>query len=247
MIQSKEILDIYRKFWADYNRSYGTEGFNVSDLPEELRECLDKYHKLHPKSCTPAVIRELYVEYLKAIEPDFVADDRCSPTIDLICQRVARSADFNAQSHTYSLEKGIVLLGGIGSGKTLLMRGLVKLYGFFDYSLTMLPTYRLTEVFQKDGVKVYGSFLNSDLKDVRPTTDNLILDDMGAETVVSHFGQVTNVVAEVLLRRYDEAQITFGTSNLDQKSLRNYYGERVWSRMKSMFNFIELKGDDRRK
>lgn len=241
MIQTKEILDIYRKFRAEYYY-FGNIRDKVTELPTELRECLDKDHKLHPKSCTPAVIRELYVEYLKAIEPDFVADDRCSPTIDLICQRVARSADFNQQSHTYSLEKGIMLLGGIGSGKTLLMRGLVKLYGFFDYYLTILPTYRLTEVFQKDGVKVYGRFLNYDI-----TTDNLILDDMGAETVVSHFGQVTNVVSEVLLRRYDEAQITFGTSNLDQKSLRSYYGERVWSRMRSMFNFIELKGDDRRK
>lgn len=246
MITDRNILNVYTEFrqrvnlWGDYKG-------NLAELPDELREILAETNHLLPLHCSASVIRELYIERLKTIQPRFVVDDYCSPVIELISQRIAKSGEFEAQSPTYGLDKGIILLGGIGSGKTLLMHGLIKLCHFFEIELHIIPTYKITEEYAKNGYQVFGSTFYNNSKHLSLTQDPLILDDMGAEAVSTHYGQVTNVVTELLLRRYDEAGLTFGTSNLDQKTLRQFYGERVWSRMRSMFNFIELKGDDRRK
>lgn len=244
MITDRAILDAYYKFQSTY--WHHNREARRAELPEELRMVLDANDKLQPGKCSPSVIRDLYIERLKAIEPCFTVDEFCSPAIDLISQRIAKSGEFETLSPSYGLSKGIILLGGIGSGKTLLMHGLTEVCRFFEIVLHIVPTYTITEDFSKNGYQVFNTFYYK-AKDLKLTRDMIILDDMGAEAVSTHYGQVTNVIAELLLRRYDEAGITFGTSNLDQKTLRKFYGDRVWSRMKSMFNFIELKGDDRRK
>jgi DNA replication protein DnaC len=185
---------------------------------------------------------------LEAIQPAFTLDEFSTPAVNLISCRVAKSDDFEKLSPTYDNDKGIMLLGPIGSGKTLLMQGLIEVARYFDPMSTfrILPTYALTEEFARNGVDVYSRFRVGS-SEVNPSVDGLVLDDMGAEAIMNHYGQPTNVIAELILRRYDQRAQTFGTSNLDQKTLRRFYGERVWSRLKSMVNFIELKGHDRRK
>ena len=204
--------------------------------------------RLLPRQCSVDVIRQLYLERLEAIQPAFTLDEFSTPAVNLISCRVAKSDDFEKLSPTYDNDKGITLLGPIGSGKTLLMQGLIEVARYFDPMSTfrILPTYALTEEFARNGVDVY-SRCRVGSSEVNPSVDGLVLDDMGAEAIMNHYGQPTNVIAELILRRYDQRAQTFGTSNLDQKTLRRFYGERVWSRMKSMFNFMEIKGNDRRK
>ncbi len=236
MITSRETLNM--AFALRYSR-----GCSDDDIPEEVKTILTSGEKLAPKHCSTEVIEELFIERVKMFEPRFTVDENCAPVLRLMAQRIARSDEFTAQ---YGLNKGIMLLGGIGSGKTVLMRGMVDILMVFDIKVHLLPTYVLTENYGRDGVNAFGR-INHANNDVYPGAGIIVLDDLGAEGIASHYGQPINVVAEVLLRRYDNHALTFGTSNLDQKSIRRFYGERVWSRMKEMFNFIELKGEDRRK
>lgn len=243
MIQDRDTLNQIYNLRNSWNREYSA---NLQDASDEIKDFIKSNEKLTPRHCTPELIESLYIDRLRAREPKFTLDDNCTPVVKLIAKRIARSGDFEGQSPHYGLDKGIMLLGGIGVGKTLLMRSMADVLWMFEIRIHIVPTYELTEDYSRIGVDAYYKvYYNS--TDIRVTTDLIIFDDFGAEATQSHYGQITNVMAEVMLRRYDNNVLTFGTSNLDQKSLRKFYGERVWSRMKSMFNFIELKGEDRRR
>jgi DNA replication protein DnaC len=58
-------------------------------------------------------------------------------------------------------------------------------------------------------------------------------------------------MAEILLNRYDNPQTpwhyTHITTNLTAAEIEQYYGTRVKSRMREMFNMITLDGEDRRR
>jgi hypothetical protein len=63
------------------------------------------------------------------------------------------------------------------------------------------------------------------------------------------FGNLKSPMIELLCERYDNGAWTHGTSNftLETLSSENQYGKMTGDRIKSMFNFMELKGDSRRK
>ena len=67
-------------------------------------------------------------------------------------------------------------------------------------------------------------------------------DDLGAEKQIKHFGNDCNVMAEILISRHkqfiENNSITHITTNLSASELENYYGNRVRSRLRSMFNLI---------
>ncbi len=68
-------------------------------------------------------------------------------------------------------------------------------------------------------------------------------DDLGTETSLKYYGnEATNVMAEILLSRYDlfvsKGMITHITTNLSAYEIESAYGSRTRSRMRSMFNLI---------
>jgi len=236
MITDKKTLDEIFKLRSTFQNDYSRK-LAIAEFPEAVQRIINSGEKLTPGHCTPEALEELYISRLAVIEPRFMLDEDCAPVIRLIADRLTGGV---------TAKRGLMLLGGIGSGKTLLMRGMVDVLWCFNIEARLVPTYVLTENYGRDGMSALGRFQYSG-HEIYPGSTTIILDDLGAEDIVSHYGQPINVVAEVLLRRYDNRALTFGTSNLDQRTIRKFYGERVWSRMKEMFNFIELKGEDRRK
>ena len=69
-------------------------------------------------------------------------------------------------------------------------------------------------------------------------------DDLGTENNLKYFGNECNVMAEVLLSRYDlfisRQLITHITTNLSAPEIEAVYGNRVRSRMREMFNLINF-------
>ena len=70
-------------------------------------------------------------------------------------------------------------------------------------------------------------------------------DDLGAEKQIKHFGNDCNVMAEILMSRYEQFiennTVTHITTNLSASELENYYGNRVRSRLRNMFNLIAFE------
>lgn len=139
----------------------------------------------------------------------------------------------NCREHNIDLNKGILLIGPIGCGKTSFMT-LLRHFLYRPYLYPVKPTREIATEFQQDGYAVIQKYAKM------PT--HLCLDDLGAEQSVKHFGNNCNTIGEILLDRYEllmqEGILTHATTNLDANQLEAIYGNRVRSRLRGMFNVV---------
>ncbi|MDG5492911.1 ATPase [Psychroserpens sp. SPM9] len=128
--------------------------------------------------------------------------------------------------------KGILLSGPVGCGKTSLMK-LLRHIVPHQKSYELIPARNITFAFNNIGYKTIQEYGNSNF---------YCFDDLGVETTGRHFGKDCNVMGEILLSRYDlflQRKIrTHATTNLNAQELEERYGSRVRSRMRQLFNLI---------
>lgn len=147
------------------------------------------------------------------------------------------------------LNKGILLSGPVGCGKTSMMH-LIKpfLYAKFDYKIA--TTRRISFEFAKHGFEAFRPYTEKSSQQLRLA--GYCFDDLGAEQQIKHFGNDCNVMAEILITRYEHFvennSITHITTNLSASELENCYGNRLRSRLRQMFNLIafDVKSKDKR-
>lgn len=128
--------------------------------------------------------------------------------------------------------KGLLLSGPVGCGKTSLMKLLRHIVSHHK-SYEVIPARKITFAFNNIGYKVIEDYGNQGF---------YCFDDLGVETTGRHFGKDCNVMGEILLSRYDlflkNKTRTHATTNLNAQELENRYGNRVRSRMRQLFNLI---------
>ena len=138
----------------------------------------------------------------------------------------------SCRANGISLNKGILLNGPIGCGKTSLMI-LVNYLIPFRKRYQVKPARTLSYEFIKKGHEVITEHSISKI---------YCFDDLGVERYLKYFGNECNVLGEVLLSRYDlwreKKVITHAITNLNAQELEDYYGNRVRSRMRELFNLI---------
>jgi DNA replication protein DnaC len=143
------------------------------------------------------------------------------------------------------INKGILLSGPVGCGKTSLMKLLRHLVPA-QRPYEMIPCRNVTFSFNHLGYKTIEDYGNSKY---------FCFDDLGVEPLGRFYGKDLNVMGEVLLSRYELFLETNGklkthaTTNLNAEELEDKYGNRVRSRMRELFNLIafEQKTCDKRK
>ena len=137
--------------------------------------------------------------------------------------------------------KGLLLSGPVGCGKTSLMKLLLHLAPH-KTSYEIIPTRNIVFNFNAKGYDVLEKYNQN---------QNYCFDDLGVEPTGSHYAKECNVMGEILLSRYDlfinnslvverSRSITHITTNLNAQEIEKRYGNRVRSRMRAMFNLISF-------
>ena len=141
------------------------------------------------------------------------------------------------------INKGLLLSGPVGCGKTSLMR-LLKYLASHRRPYEVVPTRNIVFGFNHIGYKTIEDYGN---------TQFFCFDDLGVEPIGRHYGKDCNVMGEILLSRHDlfleRKTKTHATTNLNAAELEERYGNRVRSRMRQMFNLIsfDAKSIDKRR
>lgn len=144
-----------------------------------------------------------------------------------------------AEKHNIDLNKGILLSGPIGCGKTALMT-LMKLVPPPERNYMVKPCREVSYEFIQEGYEVIYRYSKLSFRSDGPRI--YCFDDLGVEQSLKYFGNECNVMGEILLSRYDlfisSGMITHITTNLSATEIESMYGNRLRSRMREMFNLL---------
>jgi DNA replication protein DnaC len=131
--------------------------------------------------------------------------------------------------------KGILLLGDIGCGKTFLMQTL------FD----MIEKLMSKVILQVHAKNIHTEIEAKGIEYFRKRP--LFVDDIGKEEKeVKVYGSVHKPFEDLIAFRYANKGVTFGTGNFNMKTYEEMYFRHLTDRMKQLFNVMILPGTSRR-
>ncbi len=149
----------------------------------------------------------------------------------------------NASLLNISFKKGLLLTGPIGCGKTSVMNLMRYITAAFNHHI-MLSCRTVSFEFIQEGYSVIQKYSDHSFRHVNQDWEpkTYCFDDLGAENSLKYFGNDCNVMAEILLSRYDQfishGMLTHLTTNLNSTELESIFGNRVRSRLREMCNLI---------
>ncbi|MBL4703474.1 MAG: hypothetical protein JKY54_03075 [Flavobacteriales bacterium] len=150
-----------------------------------------------------------------------------------------------------SFDKGLLIIGGYGNGKTSTMKAFEAV---LKNSNVTFKGYSANEL-----VSMYEACENpSDKKQFKKDTElgTRYIDDVLTERMASNYGK-SNIIKDIIEERYNKNKRTYisinpkeGFSGSTEKAIEHLgekYGARVYDRVFDMFNVIEFKGKSFRK
>jgi DNA replication protein DnaC len=186
-----------------------------------------------------------------SFDVDFKIDANNKEVMTNLSQYFTGNPEFENKTKKWSLKKGILLFGQVGTGKTTIMR-------FFKDTPTayikLISCRAIADEYSLHGLEeieqyCYNAPFGLYNRAFQGNAYSYCFDDLGTETIASHYGETRNVMADIILNRYDNSlpfNTTFITTNLSADQIKDLYGLRVFDRMKEMFNLITLKSESRR-
>ena len=189
------------------------------------------------------------------LQPKYIFTEEISRILrTLLLYFSGQKEDANDKNNPYaklmSLNKGILLVGGVGVGKSLIF-DIFKIYttqvlknnGFQCHS-----AHSIIDILNIEGKVYYNLFKENRLDEntIKPIT--CYIDDIASKNeIVKHFGTEYNAIQELISIRYEvfvrHKKLTHLSTNIFPKQLKEIYGSRIIDRMREMFNIIELKGE----
>lgn len=193
-----------------------------------------------------------FIGFIQKYFPEYKIDPKNEQQISQVSAWAERAENFHEMGDRFHLNKSMLFLGPVGTGKTDLMRLLKKYFqeycrSFLNFSVH--TTWKYASEFEKDGYKAFDGHEKNNR-----CYDELCLID-GRQTqplreYVSHFGNKLLIGEEIIMLRYEAFKhfgyMTHFTTNADYKQLRDVYGERAFDRLIEMCNFIVFQGESRR-
>lgn len=177
---------------------------------------------------------ELYGEHFKILEVDY----------PVIYKLIAYFLKDESTCFQYNLDlsKGILLAGPVGCGKTSLMN-IMKHLTMIENKFSVKPCRDISFEFINEGYEIIHRYSRDlSLKGGQRLPVRYCFDDLGVENSLKYYGNECNVMAEILLNRYDlfisKKIPTHITTNLSATEIEKHYGIRVRSRLRQLCNLI---------
>lgn len=166
---------------------------------------------------------------------DLILNQYNKKFITTICYFLSKDNRFETELE-YSFSKGLLIRGICGIGKTYLLKCVS------DNELNPIDIFSMIHI--TDEIRKNGEFKIKARKII-------YLDDVGAEEpTVNHYGSKISFFEDFILRYYVHNKSFYNlivSTNNNPNELEAKYGFRVRSRMREMFNVIDVQGDDMRK
>jgi len=180
----------------------------------------------------------------KSLEPTFEVNDINKNILKELLMYFSGSDSFNG-----SLKKGIMLVGDIGTGKSLLFK-IFKRYTSEILRVNSFQYFSTQEI--TDNVNISGVDYLQAFNDNFGNPITCYIDDIASKNeVIKHYGTEVNTIEQLLSIRYNVftryRKLTHTTSNKYPSELTNVYEKRIIDRMVEMFNILELPGKSFRK
>ncbi len=142
-------------------------------------------------------------------------------------------------------KRGLLVSGPVGCGKTSLLNLLNNFFPL-SYQYPVLSSREVVFRFIREGYSVIHTYGMGCYRFAsgKHSPKTVCFDDLGVEQSIKYYGNDCNVMAEILLSRYDQfvksGMLTHVTTNLSATELEELYGNRLRSRMREMFNLVSF-------
>ena len=144
---------------------------------------------------------------------EFKVDTKNKEVVTVLSKYFTGCPEFE-KTKGHSFKKGLLLFGQVGTGKTTIMRlfkdtplAYIKLIScrsvadeYTLYGLEQLQNYYVNPYLSASNFSRFGH-----------RNYSYCFDDLGTETIASHFGETRNVMADVILNRYDNSLPFYST------------------------------------
>lgn len=130
----------------------------------------------------------------------------------------------------------LVFCGNVGTGKTMLTHALIQSLGFGSY-LRAIDISRLVRDCYSTKESEY------DLIDKLSSCPLLVIDEVGVQQGTANESML---ITDLIDRRYGELNPTIICSNLNEKQLSEFFGERAWDRLMQNGAIIPITGKSKR-
>ena len=183
--------------------------------------------------------RIAFVKCCRSILPKW--KDKHPELTDQIVRYALQLDSFNGDT-----DKGLILMGATGVGKTVYLKSLSLFMGYAQkFKFKIYTGFEMERIYQSEGEGLFS--LESAMK-----SNMFAIDDIGEEhSTIKRYGTEINVGVDALTQRHqlytNKGYLTFATTNLNAEMIGKKYGKRIESRIYEMFNFIGVKGEDLRK
>lgn len=159
---------------------------------------------------------------------------------------------FTGTSNKLAGNRGILMMGGVGNGKTTIMEAFSKnkIACFKKIEAAEMVHYVKMKGAESWKIFLSGSYSPGLKENFHQRYCGWLIDDLGTEEVINDFGNRLDIIANIVFaiekdrRKY--AGMFHFTTNLGAKELQERYGARITSRLGELCNQVVLPGDDRR-
>jgi len=149
-------------------------------------------------------------------------------------------------------KKGICLVGGLGVGKSAMMKVFHKLFRNSNSRFRWVSGYELKDLSEMLTIQQIKEMYGYELK------CDLYIDDIGISVDVKRYGNTVNIITEILMERYDlfietgfkthiSSNLPTVMKGINTPTINSVYGNRVYDRIKEMCEVIIFKGESQRK